>query len=163
MQTTTLVLGGITVAMLAVAFWRGRDLPVAGLTAAGQTLWSNLPILLLGFLMAGLAQVLIPKDVIIQWLGAEAGIKGIMIGCVAGGLVPGAPYAVFPLVAALYRAGAGIGAVVGFVSAWSLWSVTRLPVEIALIDPKLAIIRYLVTFAVPPIAGLLAEGVARLF
>jgi len=162
-QTTVLVLGGITIALLAVAFWRGRDLPVAGLMAAGQTLWRNLPILLLGFLIAGLAQVLIPKDVITRWLGAEAGIKGILIGCVVGGLVPGSPYAVFPLVAALYRTGAGIGAVVGFVSAWSLWSVTRLPVEMALIDPHPAIIRYIVTFAVPPVAGLLAEGIARLY
>jgi len=148
--------------MFAVAFWRGRDLPVAGLTAAGQTLWRNLPILLLGFLIAGLAQVLIPAHVITTWLGTEAGIKGIVVGCVAGGLVPGSPYAVFPLVAALYRSGAGIGAVVGFVSAWSLWSVTRLPVEMALIDPQPALIRFLVTFVVPPIAGLIAEGVVRL-
>lgn len=160
-ETTTLVLGGIAMAMLAIAFWRGRDLPVTGLMAAGRTLWSNLPILLLSFLIAGLAQVLIPKDMITRWLGTQTGVKGILIGCVAGGLVPGAPYAVFPLVAALYRAGAGIGAVVGFVSAWSLWSVTRLPVEIALIDPRPAIVRYVVTFAVPPIAGLLAEGIAR--
>ncbi len=83
----------------------------------------------------------------------------------AGGLVPGAPYAVFPLVSALYQAGAGLGAVVGFVSAWSLWSVSRLPVEMALIDPEPALVRYVVTFAVPPIAGLLAEavGASRLF
>ena len=162
-ETTTLVLGGIAMAMLVVAFWRGRDLPVAGLTAAGRTLWRNLPMLLLSFLIAGLAQVLIPKDVITHWLGTEAGVKGVLIGCVAGGLVPGAPYAVFPVVAALYQAGAGIGAVVGFVSAWSLCSVTRSPVEMALIDPKPAIVRYVVTFAVPPIAGLLAEGVARLY
>jgi len=51
----------------------------------------------------------------------------------------------------------------GFVSAWSLWSVTRLPVEMALIDPKPAIVRYIVTVVVPPVAGLLAEGVARLY
>ena len=81
-KTTTLVLGCIAMAMLAVAFWRGRDLPAAGLMAAGRTLWRNLPILLLSFLIAGLAQVLIPKDVISRWLGTEAGIKGVLIGCV---------------------------------------------------------------------------------
>ena len=56
---------------------------------------------------------------------------------------------------------ASLGAVVGFVTAWSLWSVTRLPVEIALIDSKPALIRYAVTFVVPPLAGLLAEAIAR--
>ncbi len=76
--------------------------------------------------------------------------------------MPGAPYAVFPLVAGLYKAGAGLGAVVAFVSAWSLWSVSRLPIEMALIEPKAALVRYGITFVVPPLAGLLANAVARL-
>ena len=78
-----------------------------------------------------------------------------------GGLVPGAPYATFPLVGTLYQAGASLGAVTGFISAWALWSVSRLPLEIALIDSKPALVRYAVTFFVPPIAGLLAEAIAR--
>jgi uncharacterized membrane protein YraQ (UPF0718 family) len=161
MDATTLILGMIAVVLLGVAFWRGRGLPLAGLQAAGRTLWHNLPILLLGFVIAGLAQVLIPKELIARWLGTGAGIKGVLVGCVAGGLVPGSPYATLPLVAALYRSGASMGAVVGFVSAWSLWSVSRLPVEIALIDSKPALIRYVVTFVMPPIAGLVAEAIAR--
>jgi uncharacterized membrane protein YraQ (UPF0718 family) len=162
MDTTTLILAIAAAILLIVAFWRGRDLPLAGLQAGGRTLWRNLPLLLLGFAIAGLAQVLIPKEWITRWLGAEAGVRGIFVGCIVGGLVPGAPYATFPLVAALYQGGASLGAVVGFVSAWALWSVSRLPVEMALIDPKPALVRYAVTFIVPPIAGLVAEAVARL-
>jgi uncharacterized membrane protein YraQ (UPF0718 family) len=83
------------------------------------------------------------------------------MACVVGGLVPGSPYAVFPIVAGLYRAGAGLGAVVAFVSAWSLWSVSRLPVEMALIDSRVALIRYGITFLVPPAAGLIANALLR--
>jgi uncharacterized membrane protein YraQ (UPF0718 family) len=162
MDTTTLILAIVATMLLAFAFWRGRGLPVAGLLAAGQTLWRNLPILLLGFVIAGLVQVLVPKELISRWLGAQAGVKGVLVACAAGGLVPGSPYAVFPLVAALYRSGASLGAVVGFVSAWSLWSVSRLPVEMALIDPKAALVRYGITFFVPPVAGLLANVVTRI-
>ncbi len=162
MDSTTLALLAATIVLLIIAFRQGRDLPQAGLMAAGRTLWRNLPLLLLGFVIAGLAQVIIPKDLIIRWLGAEAGIKGIFIGCVVGGLVPGAPYATFPLIAALYQGGASVGGVVGFVSAWALWSVSRLPVEMALIAPRTALIRYAVTFIMPPIAGLMAQAVARL-
>ncbi|MGD1997275.1 MAG: permease [Anaerolineae bacterium] len=161
MDTVTLIMAGIAVVLLAVAFLRERSLPLAGLLAGARSLRRNLLLLLLGFAVAGLAQVLIPKDLVTRWLGAEAGIKGVLIGCVVGGLVPGAPYATFPLVAALYRGGASLGAVVGFVCAWALWSVSRLPLEVALIDPKPALIRYAVTFVVPPIAGLAAEVVAR--
>jgi len=162
MDTTTLILAAVAVILLAIAFWRGRNLPLAGLLAAGRTLWRNLPILLLGFVIAGLVQVLVPKELISRWLGAQAGVKGVFIACVVGGLVPGSPYAIFPLVAALYQAGASLGAVVGFVAAWSLWSVSRLPLEIALIDPKPALVRYGITFVVPPLAGLLANAVSRL-
>jgi uncharacterized membrane protein YraQ (UPF0718 family) len=162
MDTTTLILAAVTVALLVIAFWRGQELPLAGLKAGGRTLWRNLAVLLLGFAIAGLAQVLIPRELITRWLGSQAGIKGVLIGCVLGGLVPGAPYATFPLVASLYQAGASLGAVVGFVTAWSLWSITRLPVEIALIDPKPALLRYALTFAVPPIAGLLANAIGRI-
>ena len=162
MDTTTLVLIAVAIILLIIAFHQGRDLPLTGLQVAGRTLWRNLPLLLLSFAIAGLAQVVIPRDLISRWLGAQAGFKGVLVGCVVGGLVPGSPYATFPLVAALYQAGASLGAVVGFVSAWALWSVTRLPVEMALIAPKPALVRYAITFIVPPIAGLVAEAVARL-
>ena len=158
---TTLVLAVAAAVLLALAFREGPNVAVDGLLAAWNTLRRNLALLILGFVLAGLVQVLIPRELITHWLGDEAGIKGILIGCVVGGLVPGAPYATFPLVASLYQAGASIGAVVGFVSAWALWSVSRLPIEIALVDPRPAMIRYAVTFVVPPLAGLLAEVVDR--
>jgi len=162
MDKTTLILVLISASLLVIAFFQGRELPLAGLMVAGRTLWRNLPVLLLGFVIAGLVQLLVPKELISRWLGAQSGVKGVLVACVVGGLVPGAPYAIFPLVAAFYQAGAGLGAVVGFISAWSLWSVSRLPIEIALIDPKVALVRYGITFVVPPIAGLIAYAITRL-
>ncbi len=161
MDSTTLVLAGVAAILLAIAFWQGREVAWAGVTIGARTLWRNLLLLLLGFLLAGLVQVLVPQEIITRWLGEEAGFKGVLIGCVAGGLAPGSPYAIFPLVASLHQAGASLGVVVGFISAWALWSVSRLPLEMALIDPRVALIRYAVTFVVPPIAGLVAEAVAR--
>jgi len=160
MDMTTLVLAAIAVILLAIAYGRGRNLPLAGLLAAARTLWKNLAIVLLGFLIAGLVQVLVPRELISRWLGTGAGARGVLVACVVGGLVPGSPYAVYPIVAGLYRAGASLGAVVGFVSAWSLWSVSRLAVEIALVDPKVALLRYAITFVVPLLAGLLANLVS---
>jgi len=162
MDTTTLAMAVIAMLLLAVAFWQGHDLPVLGLLTAGRTLWRNLPLLLLGFAIAGLIQVLIPREVISRWLGAQAGIKGILVACVVGGLMPGSPYAVFALVGSLYHSGAGVGAIVGLITAWSLWSVTRLPLEMAVVDPKVALVRYGITFVVPPIAGVLGHLVSKL-
>lgn len=161
MDSTTLILVVVGVALLIYALIRGDNLALEGLKQAGLTLWNNLAIVLAGFLIAGLIQVLIPKETIQNWWGIEGGVKAVLIGCVAGGLIPGSPYAVFPIAAGFYNAGAGLGSMVGFITAWALWSVSRLPVEIALIDPKVALIRYGITFIVPPAAGLLAHLLSK--
>ncbi len=161
MDLTTKILVAIACILLIYLLIKDKNLAAAGIKIAGVTLWNNLVILLVGFLLAGLIQVIIPKALIANWLGNAAGFKAVIIGCVAGGLIPGSPYAAFPIAAGFYNAGAGLGAMVAFVTAWSLWSVTRLPVEIALIDPKLALIRYGITFIVPPIAGFLAQLLSK--
>jgi len=46
---------------------------------------------------------------------------------------------------------------VSFISAKNLWSLSRLPFEFALLGPRLTLIRYALTFAVPPLLGALAE------
>jgi uncharacterized membrane protein YraQ (UPF0718 family) len=161
MDLPTLITVILSIGLLAFAFFRDRRLAWNGIQIAGNTLLNNLLLLLAGFLLAGLVQVLLPKDLISKWLGDESGFRSVLIGCAAGGLIPGAPYAVFPIVGGLYQAGAGLGAVVGFVTAWALWSISRLPVEIALIDPKVAMIRYGITFLFPPLAGFIAQMLSK--
>lgn len=161
MDLTTQILVAIAVILLIFLLVKDSSLAIAGVKNAGMTLWNNLVILLVGFLLAGLIQVIIPKDLIANLLGNQAGIKAVLLGCVAGGLIPGSPYAAFPIAAGFYKAGAGLGALVGYITAWSLWSVTRLPVEIALIDPKVALIRYGITFIVPPVTGLIAFSLEK--
>ena len=161
MDISTLALLALTAGLIIYAFIKYKSMIFEGIKLAGATLWNNLLLLLIGFLLAGLVQVLIPKNLIVSWLGNQAGFKAVLIGCVAGGLIPDAPYAAFPIAAGFYRAGAGLGAMVGFITAWSLWSVTRLPVEIALISPKAAILRYAITFIFPPLAGFIAHMVSK--
>ena len=162
MDPTTLILGIIAAVLLAASFFIRRDLPQEGLLLAGKTLWRNALLLLFGFIIAGMIQVMVPQEWITRFLGSGSGLKGLLTGSIIGGLMPGAQYAVFPLLGGLYKAGAAIGPIVSFSAAWSLWSVTRLPVEMALVDPKVALIRYGSTFVVPPLAGLLATLISRL-
>ena len=153
----------VSVILLIIAYVRGEDLAIKGIKLAGSMLWNNLAILLAGFIIAGMIQVLFPKELIAKWLSNAAGIRAVFLGCLAGGIIPGSPYVAFPIVAGFYKAGAGLGAMVGFVTAWSLWSISRLPVEIALINPRAALIRYGITFIVPPTAGLIAHALRNIF
>jgi len=47
---------------------------------------------------------------------------------------------------------------VAFITAKNLWSISRLPLEFALLGPRLTIARVIVTFILPPLLGFLAEG-----
>jgi uncharacterized membrane protein YraQ (UPF0718 family) len=156
MDAATIIMIALTVILTIVAYFRG-GVHWVGLKLGAKTIWDNLLLLLASFAVAGLARVLIPKELISQWLGAQAGLKGILLGCVAGGLVPGSPYSVFPIIASFYEAGAGIGTIVGFITAWSLWSVSRLPLEVGIIGPRVTLVRYLSTLIFPPLAGLIAH------
>lgn len=156
MNTATIIMIVLAVILTVVAYFRG-GVHLVGLRLGVETIWDNSLILLASFAVAGLARVLIPKELISQWLGAQAGFKGILLGCVAGGLVPGSPYSVFPIIASFYDAGASIGTMVGFITAYSLWSVSRLPLEVGIIGPKVTLARLLSTLIFPPVAGLVAH------
>jgi len=148
MSVLTLVLGFIV-------YFREKSLLPLGIKSGGKMFMDVLPLLLISFILAGLIQVLIPKEIISRWIGKESGIKGVLIGCIAGAISPGAPYISFPIIASLYKSGAGLGATVGFITAWSLWQVYRIPLEISIIGFKVAGIRFLSTLIVPPLAGII--------
>jgi uncharacterized membrane protein YraQ (UPF0718 family) len=120
--------------------------------------WQTLPLLLLAFLVAGLVQALIPRELLARWIGESSGLRGILIGTVAGGLMPGGPYVNLPVAAVLVRAGAGVGTMVAFLTGWSLWAVARLPMEVGILGWRLTLARLACTFFFPPIAGLIAHA-----
>ncbi len=157
MTAATIIMAILAVALTIFAYFRGGDLYILGLKGGAQMLWEVLPLLIASFVVAGLIQVLVPKELISRWVGVESGLRGILIGSVVGGVTPGGPYVSFPIVASLYKAGASIGTVVAFVSAWSLWAVARLPMEVALIGPRATLVRVLSTLIFPPIAGIIAQ------
>jgi len=55
------------------------------------------------------------------------------------------------------RVGAGMGTMVALLTAWSLWAITRLPMEVGIMGWKFTLIRLACTFFFPPIAGLIAN------
>jgi len=46
---------------------------------------------------------------------------------------------------------------VAFLTGWSLWAVSRLPLEVGILGWKFTLIRIASTFFFPPIAGLIAH------
>lgn len=157
MLIPTIIMGVLAVVLLLLAYHQGNGAYILGLKYAGNILWQIIPLLLFAFVIAGMVQVLLPTEMISQWIGTESGLRGILIGTILGGISPGGPYVAMPIAAGMLRVGAGIGTMVAFLTAWSLWAISRLPLEIGIMGWKFTLIRLACTFFFPPIAGLLAN------
>jgi uncharacterized membrane protein YraQ (UPF0718 family) len=157
MLIPTLIMALLALILLIIGYSRGEGQHIAGLKSAMKMTVDILPMLIFAFIMAGMIQTLLPQELLSKWIGEESGIRGILIGTVAGGITPGGPYVSLPLAAGFLRAGAGIGTMVAFLTAWSLWAVSRLPMEIGVMGWKFTVVRLACTFFFPPIAGFLAQ------
>jgi len=157
MLIPTIIMGVIAIALLIFAYHKGGGEHILGLKAAGNTLLQVMPMLIFVFIIAGTIQYIIPVETIARWVGAESGFRGILLGTVAGGLTPGGPITSLPIAAGILQAGAGIGTMVAFMTGWSLWAFSRIPLEVGLMGWRFTVIRLACTFIFPIIAGLLAN------
>jgi uncharacterized membrane protein YraQ (UPF0718 family) len=140
----------------------GPQLVMNGLSSGGLLLYRYAPVLVVSFLAAGFADMLIPREWVRQALGSEAGLRGILIASGAGLVTPAGPFVSMPIAAVMLRAGAGTGAIVAFLTAWSLLALHRFVAwEIPILGWRFAAFRYGICLVLPVLAGLAARAVAR--
>jgi uncharacterized membrane protein YraQ (UPF0718 family) len=160
MLIPTVIMAAIALITSILAYNKGEGQHIIGIQSAWKMTIEILPLLIFAFIVAGMIQVLLPQELLNKWVGVESGWRGLFIGTIAGGLSPGGPYVSLPVVAGLLKSGASAGTMVAFLTGWSLWAVTRLPMEFGILGWKFTIIRLASTFIFPPIAGLIANSIA---
>ena len=117
-------------------------------------LTSVTPIVLMALLLAGYAQVLLPRHWVESHLGRGHGWRAIGLASLAGALMPGGPFAAFPIVLSLRQSGAALASCVGFLTAWSVLGIHRMIVwEIPWLGWRFALLRWLVSLPLPWLAA----------
>jgi uncharacterized membrane protein YraQ (UPF0718 family) len=157
MLIPTVVMGALAASLLTIGYVKGQEQHITGLKSALSMTVEILPLLVCAFIVAGMVQVLLPRELLSEWVGAESGLRGLLIGTAAGGFSPGGPFVSLPIVAGLLRSGASVGTMVAFLTGWSVWAFSRLPLEVGILGWKFTSIRIASTFFFPPIAGLVAQ------
>lgn len=158
-----LILGMVAIAVGTLVIQRGgAPLLLDGLRTSWSLFASVALQLILGFTLAGLVTVLLPADVLARLVGEGSGMRGLLIASLAGIATPGGPFVQFPLMAAIASAGAGVGPMAAYLTAWSLMGWNRIVVyELPLLGPGFTLARVLVSLAAPLIVGLLVPIVLR--
>ena len=158
MLIPTIIMGVLAIVFVFLTYQKGGGAHILGFKAAGNMLIQVVPLLIFAFIIAGMIPLLVPQETISRWVGSESGLRGILIGTVVGGFLPGGPFVSLPMAAGLLRVGAGIGTMVALLTGWSLLAFTRLPLEMGIMGWKFTLVRLACTFFFPPIAGLIANA-----
>ncbi len=158
MLIPTIVLSALAMVLLLVGDYRGEGENIQGMKSALNMLVEILPLLVVALIVAGLVQAMLSHAVLARWVGEESGFRGILIGSVAGGLTPGGPFVSLPIAGGLMRSGASAATMVAYLTAWSVWAVNRLPMEVGILGWRFTLIRLASTFVLPIVGGLIAQA-----
>ncbi len=157
MSTATISLTVLAGVLLSYAWRRGDGSHRRGVALGVDTFRRTLPLLLVAFVIVGYVDVLAPQRLVEAWIGPESGLRGLILAEGAGMLLPGGPYVVFPLIATLYRAGAGLGPAVTLVTAWATQSLLTITFELPFMGWRFSAVRWGLGLAFPFLAGLMAQ------
>ncbi len=158
-----ILLAMVLIAEVVAVAWR-PDMPLEALKGSARLLRGVWLDLLLGFIFAGLADVLIPQPVLSRWLGSQRPGQAILVGWAAGLLIPGGPYLVFPILASLFQKGAAPGPLITLITAKTLVSPVRmLTYEAPLLGWPLTLARFIPGVLLPPFMGLIGAWLFAVF
>jgi uncharacterized membrane protein YraQ (UPF0718 family) len=122
-----------------------------------------LPKVAAGCLIGALVRLLVPREVIVRWVGEGSGLRGILIASFVGALFPGGPFTIFPLAGAFMLIGADKGAAVAFVTGWLLLGINRAIIwEMPFFGHDFVMLRMGISLLIPVAAGLMARWLDRM-
>ena len=123
-----------------------------------ETIVSTMPRIVVAIGVAGLIWVLLPRERVVGLVGQESGLRGLLIAEAAGMVTPGGPTSSFALLAVLGGAGADRGAMVTYITAWSMLGLQRILVwDVPFMGPEFSATRFTVCLVLPILAGLIAR------
>lgn len=144
-------LGGI---VTLIAYLRRDGTLGLGINRAIEQAFIIIPRMVFALIAAGFIVKLIPTEIIMANLGAEAGYRAILIGSLTGIIVPAGPVVAFALGAAFAGEGASLPALVAFITSWSVFATHRVLIfEIPMLGGRWVTLRILSILPLPLIAG----------
>lgn len=161
-KTTLFYAGLAVVSALLVAVMKSPAALWEAVRGALLLIVAITPMVAIGLFLGGLVKSMTDPQKIGPILGAQSGLRGLVLATGLGAVTPGGPFAAFPIVYGIFAAGADVGAVVAYLTGWSLIAVHRVVVwEMPLIGPDFAMLRVLVSLPLPVLAGALARILAE--
>ena len=146
-MTDTIILYGVTAALVVVSLIKSRQKTKRAFLKAWRAFENILPQLIGVFVLVGLGLALLDTETISGIIGQNSGWMGVAIASVLGAvtLIPG--FIAFPTAALLITGGAGYMQIGAFVSSLMMVGVVTAPVEAKYFGRKFTLWRNALAFA----------------
>jgi uncharacterized membrane protein YraQ (UPF0718 family) len=151
---------GVMVVVSATLVWRrdGIDGVLDILTHDLSLFGGILPRVFAGCLLGAFITEILPHEKVSRALGPTSGLKGLLIGTAFGAILPGGPFTVYPVAAALLTVGADFGATIAMVVSWTLIGYGRAVAwELPIMGADFTLWRIVVSLPLPLLAGALGR------
>jgi len=148
MNITAIIINGIAVAALILAFIKDKDKAVKSLRIALKSFIKMLPMIFIIIIAIGLLLGFIPPDQISRFVGDQSGIGGVILIGIVGALMHIPALLSFPLASSILENGASITAVAAFITTLTMIGMITLPFEIKMLGKKIALLRNGISFVI---------------
>lgn len=147
----------------AYVFWRDGAAKFLDVAWDDAELFASMLVkVLAGCLTAAFLTVLLPRETINRWVGADSGLKGILVATFAGIILPGGPFTIFPIAGAFVAMGADIAAAVTLITSWTLIGLNRVVTwEMPFLGFDFVAWRWVAALPLPVLAGLLVRAIEK--
>ncbi len=95
------------------------------------------------FILLGLLDVWVPREIMVRFMGEKSGAKGIVLAFTCGAAAAGPLYGAFPVAAVLLKKGVSIRNIFILIGAWSTTKIPMLLFEMEYLGPRFALTRLL--------------------
>ena len=114
------------------------------------------------FLLLGLLDTWVPKEIMMRYMGDTSGIKGIILAVLIGSAAAGPLYGAFPVAAVFMKKGVKFSNILIFIGAWSTTKIPMFLFETASLGTRFALTRLLINLpGIIIIAKLLARALSN--
>ena len=152
----------VTIVIVGIITIFNKELGFKSLGIAGYSFKEMALVIPPVFLLLGLLDIWVPREMMIRYMGEGSGIKGIILSIIIGSVAAGPLYGAFPVAAVFMKKGVKFTNILIFIGAWSTTKIPMFIFEISSLGKSFAITRLLIDIpAIIIIAYILAVFVSK--
>ena len=148
MNVTAVIINGIAVIGLLIAFIKNKEKAIESLKIAGKSFIKMLPMVFIIIIAIGLLLGFVPPEQISRFVGDQSGAGGVLLVGVVGALMHIPALLSFPLASSILESGASVTAVAAFITTLTMIGMITLPLEIKILGKKMALLRNGISFVI---------------